>query len=329
MVKYLYHLRMIILRFIEKNRRALSALLFFSVIMIIFIIANSQVLLNPLLYKAVLKTLPMFIILTSAIIFVIVSGEIDLSFGSIVGLAGWAFVLTLKAGLSPYLGVLFALITGAFVGFINGVLITRVGLSSLVSTLGMSFLIRGLIHVGTKGEGTPVTYLKDTFFYNTFIGRIWGFPVNVLWALGFVVLSVLLFDYHTFGAQISCIGDNMESSREMGINVSTIKTLAFVYLGIASAIVAVQFTLTNQTFSPGSGEGLLLIVLAAVFVGGTPGWGGIGTIMGAVIGACIISMINSGIVAAGLSYLYKDFFYGLIIILALMGHKLNEKRYRY
>ena len=329
MAEHRSHLITGILRLIEKNRRALSALLVLSVIMIIFIIANQQVFLSPLMYKAILKTLPMFIILTSAMVFVIVSGEIDLSFSSVIGLAGWTFVLTLRSGLSPYLGVLFALIVGAFVGFINGVIVTRVGLSSLVSTLGMNFLIRGLIHVGTKGEGTPVTYLRDTPFYNAFIGSIWGFPVNMLWALGFVVLSVLLFGYHMFGAQISCVGDNLESSREMGIKVATIKTLAFVYVGIASAIVAVQFTLTNQIFYPGSGEGLLLIVLAAVFVGGTPGWGGIGTIMGAVIGACIVSVINSGIIAAGVSHLYKEFFYGLIIILALMGHKLNEKRYRY
>lgn len=319
----------VISKLIRKNRRALSALLVLSTLMITFTIVNPQVFLNPLMYGAILKTLPMFVILASAMVFVIASGEIDLSFSSVVGLAGWIFVLTLKSGLSPYLGVLFALIAGALVGFINGTLVTRVGLSSLVSTLGMNFLIRGLIHIGTKGEGTPVTYLKDTPFYNVFIGTVWSFPVNILWALGFVVLSVLLFDYHKFGAQISCVGDNMESSREMGINIATIKTLAFMYMSVASAIVALQFTLTNQIFYPGSGEGMLLIVLAAVFVGGTTGWGGIGTIMGAVVGACIVGVINSGIIAAGLSHLYKDFFYGLIIILALMGHKLNERRYRY
>lgn len=318
-----------VLKLIRKNRRALSALLFLFIMMIIFIIINPEVLLNPLLYKAVFKTLPMFIILTSALVFVIVSGEIDLSFGSIVGVAGWVFVLTLESGLSPYLGVLFALIVGAFVGFINGIIVTRLGLSSLVSTLGMSFLIRGLIHVGTKGEGTPVTYLRDTTFYNVFIGTIWGFPVNMLWAIGFVALSVLLFDYHIFGSQISCIGDNIESSIEMGINVAAIKTIAFVYVGVASAIVGLQFTMTNQIFYPGSGEGLLLIALAAIFVGGTPGWGGIGTIIGTAIGAFIVGMIKSGITAAGVSHLYTEFFYGLIIILSLMGHKLNEKRYRF
>lgn len=271
----------------------------------------------------------MFIILAAAMVFVVASGEIDLSFGSIVGLAAWAFALTLEAGLSPYLGVFLAVIVGAFAGFINGVIVTRLRLSSLVSTLGMGFLIRGLIYVGTQGEGTPVTYLRDTPFYNTFIGNIGGFPVHMLWALGFVALSVLLFSYHTFGARISCVGDNLESSREMGINVATIKTLAFVYVGIASAIVAIQFTLTNQIFYPTSGESLVMIVLAAVFVGGTPGWGGVGTIMGAALGACIVGVITSGIVAAGVPHLFTELFYGLIIILGLMGHKLNEPRYRY
>jgi simple sugar transport system permease protein len=315
--------------FINNNRRALIAFLVLTALMLVFLIASPQVFLTPLIYIAISRTLPMFIILAAALVFVIASGEIDLSFGSIVGLAGWAFALTLEAGLSPYLGVLFAVIAGALAGFINGLIVTRLGLSSLLSTLGMSFLIRGLINVGTQGEGTPVTFLRDTPFYNTFIGSIGGFPVHMLWALGFVVVSLLLFNYHKFGARISCVGDNLESSREMGINVATIKTLAFVYVGIASAIVAIHLTLTNQIFYPNSGEGLLMVVLAAVFVGGMPGWGGIGTIMGATLGACIVGVITSGIVAAGIPHLFTEFFYGLIIIFALMGHKLNEPRYRY
>ena len=315
--------------FIDKNRRALSVFLVLTVLMLVFMMISPQVFLTPLIYIAISRTLPMFIILAAAMVFVVASGEIDLSFHSIVGLAAWTFALTLKAGLSPYLGVLFAVIVGAFAGFINGLIVTRLGLSSLVSTLGMGFLIRGLINVGAQGEGTPVTYLRDTPFYNTFIGSIGGFPVHVLWALGFVALSVLLFNYHVFGSRISCVGDNLESSREMGINVAAVKTLAFVYVGIASAIVAIQFTLTNQIFYPTIGEGLLMIVLAAVFVGGTPGWGGIGTIMGAALGACIVGVITCGIVAAGISHLFTDFFYGLIMILALVGHKLNEPRYHY
>jgi simple sugar transport system permease protein len=307
----------------------LSAFLVLAVLMLVFLIANPRVFLNPLIYIAISRTLPRFIILATALVFVIASGEIDLSFGSLVGLAGWAFALTLQAGLSPYLGVLFAVLVGAFAGFINGLIVTRLGLSSLVSTLGMGFLIRGFINVITQGEGTPVTFLRDTPFYNMFIGSIGGFPVHMLWALGFVVLSLLLFNYHSFGARISCVGDNLESSQEMGINVAIIKTLAFVYVGIASAIVAIQFTLTNQIFYPTSGESLLMIVLAAVFVGGTPGWGGIGTIVGACLGACIVGVIEAGIVAAGVSHLFKEFFYGLIIILALLGHKLNEPRYAY
>jgi ribose/xylose/arabinose/galactoside ABC-type transport system permease subunit len=315
--------------FVSKNRRALGALLVFVVLMLIFLIANPSVFTNPLIYRAIARTLPMTIILAVALVFVVASGEIDLSFGSIVGLSAWAFALALQAGYGPYVGVLFALIVGAFTGLINGIIVTRLGLASLVSTLGMGFLIRGLINVGTQGEGYPVTFLRDTTFYNVFIGNIGDVPVHMLWAIGFVVLGSVLFSRHIFGARISCVGDNLESSREMGINIAVIKTLAFVFVGIASAIVAIQFTLTNQIFYPTSGEGLLMIVLAAVFVGGTPGWGGVGTIVGAALGACTVGVIESGIVAAGASHLLKEFFYGLIIILALISHKLSEPRYRY
>lgn len=143
------------------------------------------------------------------------------------------------------------------------------------------------------------------------------------------MLSVLLFNYHIFGSRISCVGDNLESSREMGINVATIKTLAFVYVGIASAIVAIQFTLTGQIFYPTIGEGLLMIVLAAVFVGGTPTWGGVGTMIGAFFGACTVRFIQTGVIEAGLTGFWTQFFNGLIILLALAGHKLHEPRYRY
>jgi simple sugar transport system permease protein len=222
--------------------------------------------------------------------------------------------------------MLLAILAGALVGLINGMLVVRIGLQSMMATIGMKFLLLGLVAGGSNIIPIPLTFLVNTPFYNTFVGKIGNFPVQMIWAVMGLVIAMLLFNYHKFGSQISCVGDNLESSREMGINVATIKILAFVYVGIASAIVAVQSTLTNQIFYPGSGDGLLLIVLAAVFIGGTPSWGGIGTIMGSVIGACIIGVINSGIVAAGVSYLFKEFFYGLIIILALISHKLNGKR---
>jgi simple sugar transport system permease protein len=125
------------------------------------------------------------------------------------------------------------------------------------------------------------------------------------------------------------VGDNLQSALEMGINVKRVKTLAFVYVGIVAGFVGGLFTMVNQSFYPGSGDGLLMIVLASVFVGGTPTWGGIGTVAGTVFGACTVGVIQSGILAVGVSHLWTRFFYGLIIILSLLGHKLSEPRYRF
>jgi simple sugar transport system permease protein len=150
----------------------------------------------------------------------------------------------------------------------------------------------------------------------------------MIWGMLFAVIATLLFNYHKFGSHICCIGDNPESAREMGIHVNRTKIYAFALVGLASAFAGVLSTLINTTFWPTTGDGYLLPVLAAVFVGGTPTWGGVGTVPGAVIGAFIVGFIETGVIAAGLTGYYTRFFYGLIIILSLISHKLNQPRYR-
>jgi simple sugar transport system permease protein len=263
------------------------------------------------------------------LVFIVTAGEIDLSFPSVVGICAWAFAAGTRANWNPWLCVVAALLVGVLSGFVNGLLVTRVRLSSLVATLGMNFLLRGMIHIGNQGYGISVTQLRDTPFSNFFIGDINGFPVQMIWGILFAVIGWLLFSRHRFGAQIAISGDNQDSAKEMGINVERVKTMAYVYMGIAAAVAGVFSTLINSTFYPTTGEGYLLPVLAAVFVGGTPTWGGVGTVVGGVIGAFIVGFIETGIIAAGLTGYYTQFFYGLIIILSLISHRFNQGRYRY
>ena len=314
--------------FINKEQRAVSSLAVFIVLLLIFIVANPQVFLNPLAYKAVFTALPISIILAVPLVFVVTSGEIDLSFGSVMGLAGYAFAVFVRADGSPWLGLLLALIVGGCAGLLNGIIITRIGLSSLVATLGMSFLLRGVINMLTEGMNISLVAQKGTLFYNILVGNLGFLPVQMIWAIAFGVFSAFIFNYHKFGAHVHCVGDNENSAREMGINVQKTRTLTFVYVGITAGFVGVMASLLNNTYYPTSGEGLLLPVLAAVFVGGTPTWGGVGTVAGAIIGAFIIGFIETGVIAAGLTGYYTRFFYGLIIILALIGHKFNQPRYR-
>lgn len=316
-------------RYIEMQHRPLGALAFFVVMLLIFGIANPRVFLNPAIYSAVFVSMPLLVILAVSLVFVVASGETDLSFGSVVGMGGWVFALVVKAGWGPVAGFFLAIMMGTFCGLLNGWLVTRMRLSSLVSTLGMNFLLRGLINIGNQGFGTPLNSVTDSFFANLLVGKLYGIPMQMMWGIVFVVVAWVLFNRHRFGAQVCCVGDNPDSAKEMGINVGRVKVTAFVFVGVASAIVGVMSGLINTTFYPTAGDGYLLLVLAAVFVGGTPTWGGVGTIAGTAIGAMVMSFIETGVVAAGLTGFYTQFFFGLIMILSLISHRFNSSRSRY
>jgi simple sugar transport system permease protein len=253
-------------------------------------------------------------------VFVVTSGEIDLSFASVVGLTGFVFAHSVDAwGLDVWTSSLLAVLTGAVCGVLSGVLVAYVGLSSLVATLGLYFLLRGVVQVLSNGTGIPVSYLTDTNFRDLLVGRVGSVPAQMFWAALFVAIGMLLWQRHRFGSNVSAVGDNEEAARAMGINVRRVKTSAFVYIAMSAGVVGIMSVLINNNFFPTLGDGLLLTVIAAVFVGGTPTFGGIGTVAGAVVGAFTVGFIETGIVAAGLTGFWTQFFYGLVIILSLIG----------
>ena len=114
----------------------------------------------------------------------------------------------------------------------------------------------------------------------------------------------------------------------MGIDVKKVRLQTFVFVGLGAALAGVFAVFINYTWWPTSGESFLLPGLASVFVGGTAPWGGIGTVIGRAIGAFTVSFIQTGVVGVGLSGFYVQFFYGLIILLSLLGHRWNQVRYR-
>lgn len=304
------------------------AAVFFIAMMAIFMIAKPDVFLGFRIYTAVFVSLPLIVFMTIPLVFIISSGQIDLSFSSVFGMGAWAFAASVAAGLSPVIGLIAAVLTGVACGMANGLLITKVGLSPLITTLGMNFLLRGIIHVGRAGYGLSVVQLAGTPFYNVLVGRLGGLPIQMIWALLFTFIGWLLYSRHRFGSHIRCVGDNQDSSREMGIRVDRIKILAYVYLGIGASIAGVFSTLILYTFYPTAGAGYLLLVLASVFIGGTPTWGGVGTVFGGLIGALDIAFIETGIIAIGFTGFWTQVFFGLIIVLSLIMHR-TYKRAKY
>jgi simple sugar transport system permease protein len=315
-------------RFVINNRAALGTLAVFVVMMAIFLVANPQVFMAWPLYSSVLVTLPVALFLVVPLVFVVTVGEIDLSFPATMGFAAWIFALLVQAGYDPFLAMAAAIVTGIALGTCVGMIVVYAGLSSLIATLGMNYMLRGLILIITEGKSIALLGLRDTFAYKIFSSSLWGIPVQIYWALAFVVFSAFLYNRHRFGARVHAVGDNPDSAAQMGIDVRRIRIATFMYMGLGAALAGCFSVMINFTWWPTTGDGYLLPALASVFVGGTPAWGGIGTVAGGAIGALIISFIQSGIISAGLTGFYVQFFNGLIIVLALIGHRWNQARYR-
>ncbi len=314
--------------FVLGNRAALGTLAVFMVMIVVFMAANPAVFTNWTTYNSVLVTLPVAMFLVVPLVFVVTVGEIDLSFPATFGVAAWVFALLVQAGFNPFLAVLAAMVTGAGIGASVGALIIYGNLSSMVASLGMNFMLRGFIMICTGGKSIALISLSDTPAYRILSGDLYGLPVQVLWAVAFAIFASQLFTRHRFGARVHCVGDNPDSAGQMGIDVRRVRMLTFSFMGLGAALAGVFSTMINFTWWPTAGDGYLLTAIASVFVGGTPTWGGIGTVTGGALGALIVSFIQTGVVGAGLSGFYVQFFNGLIIILSLLGHRFNQKRYR-
>ncbi len=315
-------------RHVIANRAALGSLAVFVLMLLFFFAANPRVFSTWNLYVSVMTTLPVALFMTVPLVFVVTAGEIDLSFPAVFGFSSLAFAVVVQAGYDPFLGILAAVVTGVLLGFGIGVLVVYAGLSSLVATLGMNFMLRGAILIATQSKSIALAQLSSSWVFKLFSGTLFGLPVQMFWAVLFVVLCALLYKRHRFGAQVHVVGDNPDSANEMGVNVKLVRVKVFAFMGLGAAFAGVFSTMINFTWWPTSGDGYLLPVIASVFVGGTPTWGGIGTVWGGAIGALTVSFIQTGVVGAGWSGFYVQFFYGLIIILSLLGHRWNQSRYR-
>ena len=313
---------------IGKNGRALGSLGYFIILMLVFLIGAPEVMMRPNLHQSVFVMLPVIMFMVIPLVFLVTAGEIDLSFASTFGLSAYIFALLLKAGLDPLLCILIGILSGAVVGILMGCLVVYGRLSSLVASLGALFFIRGFLFVASDSKSISFMEISDHWIYDVLVGKLFGVPMQVYWAALFTIFSYYLYRKHVFGIHIHHVGDNPDSAAQMGINVNWVRISAFMYVGLGAALAGIFSCLINFTWWPTQGFGYLLLALAAVFIGGTPTWGGVGTIVGAVFGVGVIAYMEVGVVAMGMSGVWRQFFNGLIIILAILGHRFHGGRVR-
>ncbi len=295
-------------------------------VLVLFMITAPGTFLKGRIYSSFLSITPFIGIAGLGLTLVLVSGEIDLSFTAVMGFAGYVFAVTMGFTGSIILGILAGLAAGAVIGMLNGMLVTLIGIPSIVVTLGMQFLIRGATNIIAAGQATTLTQLAGTPIHNVLVGEIGGvIPAQSIWFLVLALLVWSLLFRHKFGDHILFSGDNPETAEMMGISVTKTKILVFMLFGVLAAFSGILDSFRLKTWWPTMGEGYLMTTMAAVFIGGTSMFGGEGTVYGTFLGAFIIGSLEAGIVAAGLSGFWTRFIYGILILIAVTIHTLLRR----
>jgi len=316
-------------------RLEISILGVFIGIFLLFLIGSPRTFTRFDIYYSFMSTIPFSGIMALAITLVIISGEMDLSFPSIMGFAGWVFAklsnVLIERGTNPNLTILITTLccfaTGIIAGALNGMLVVKIRIPSLVATIGTMFFWRGLVNVCGQGFGETLVPVKDTFLFKVFVGRLGeAIPAQALWFLVLTAAFWLILKRHKFGSHVLIVGDNVESARMMGIRVNRVKMTVFMQMGFCASLAGILASLEVTYLWPSLGAGYLLRTLAAVFVGGTSVFGGVGTMFGTFIGAIIIGSLEGGIVAIGLTGFWTQLIYGLIIVVSLSIYSYFRRR---
>jgi simple sugar transport system permease protein len=294
-----------------------------------FVIAAPRVFTDLDIYRAFAETTPQFGIAALSLTFVVITGEIDLSFPSVMALGTAAFCLVTAYGGAPWwFGLIFALATGAACGVVNGLLVAALNIPSLVITIGTQFLFRGLELVLMGGTGVPLTADKYPQMHALLRGEVWGFPAQTLWMVAILIAEWILLNRTRFGAHVFLTGDNPTSARLMGVNVARVKIKAFVLVGVTAVFCGLMSSIYGYYFWPTTGEGSLLNTIASVFLGGTSVFGGTGSVVGTFVASFIIGAINAGIVSAGINAFYTQLAFGLVIVISVVLQILIDRRIR-
>jgi simple sugar transport system permease protein len=316
---------------------ALPIIIVYVLLLALFMYRAPEVFLAPYIYTTFLSTLPPLILLAAGLTFVIGAGEIDLCFPSIIAFSGFVFAILFKEYELGWLAVIAGLASGILVGFVNGLIVAKVGIPSFMTTLGTQFFWAGMATVLSGGKSYALRGAEESSVWQGIVGRpfasltgSWLAEVSIqaLWTAIIVAFLWLILNRHRFGEHTLFIGDSNDVSRVVGIDVDREKIKIFTLMGFLAACAAIMLTLENKNFFGNQGEGYLLTAIASVLIGGTSIFGGQATIIGTVFGCLIIGMVEAGLVAAGLTGAWVRTVQGLIFLVAIIFYMYMDEPQR-
>jgi len=302
----------------------ISIVIITAALFIIFSLVNKSFLTRENLY-ILLKTIPELGIVAIGMTMLIISGEFDLSVGSTFALAPFIMaILTEKAGWHPVVALFVCVVAGVFIGLVNGVITTKIGIPSFITTLGTMMAWRGAVLL--LSSGFPEAFSRDLPVARFFAGKISNFPVQFIWFILFALIMWVILENTRFGNWTYVTGGNRNAAVAMGIPVDMVKITNFMVLGGLTALAG-----SIQVFRMGSaysiaGQGMELQAIGATVIGGTMLSGGSGTIIGTIMGTFIIFSVENIIVLSGAPAFWFRTFVGVIVIVAVTAHILIQGR---
>jgi len=315
----------------SRNRKSISSLLEVAGILpILVIICILFAFLSPNFLTGgnivnILRQASINIVLATGMTFVILTGGIDLSVGSILAVSA---VVTLLVSLLPALGwaaVPAGLLAGLLLGLVNGALITFLDVPPFIVTLGSLTALRGVAFLVAKGTTLINRDINFAWVGNSYVGPL---PWLVIIALLTVIASWFVLRQTVLGVQIYAVGGNERAARLTGIKVNRVLLFVYGVSGLLAGLAGIMSASRLYSASGIVGQGYELDAIAAVILGGTSFTGGIGTIGGTLLGALIIAILNNGLTLLNLSYFWQLVVKGLVIILAVMIDRLRRRSRR-
>jgi simple sugar transport system permease protein len=246
-------------------------------------------------------------IVTIGVTMLMISGEFDLSVGALMAMGGFVYGLVTVAGGSPILALLLGLLVPALLGALNGLILIWTGIPSFIVTLATGSIFRGAVWI--LSGGNMLQTIEDLVVYDVLNGRLdvlndliegANFRTSAVWLLILVVVFQSVLARTRFGNHVFAVGGNAVAAQAQGVNVKLVKVLNFVITGTLAGLAGIVLFSQFKSVRVATGVGTELAAIAAAVVGGTALTGGTGSIIGALLGVLIISMLRTGVVLTDL-----------------------------
>jgi ribose/xylose/arabinose/galactoside ABC-type transport system permease subunit len=270
-----------------------------------------------------LRTTSYVVIIACLTTVVMISGGLDLSVGSQMGLGGILVSTLLVAGIPVPLAIVAAMGVNSIIGVLNGVIIVKRKIPPMIATMGTLYIARGICNVITKGM--PI-YPLPASFGRLGNGELFFIPYSVYLAVAVILAANYLLRNTIYGRSIYAIGGNQDAARLSGIPVDIIKISTYVLSSFSATLVGIIMTSRIESGQVSLGTGREMTIIAAVVIGGTSTLGGSGTILGTVIGGLLMSVVENGMVLMRVSVYWQSIVIGLIMIVAVLLDVLRKER---